>query len=322
MTLDGFLTFLALIAAAYAIVSNVDRLRLRLHTTRLVIISLFGFAVVIYFEYFSLLALPCPKSFGDYCRFLLITQESQVSAGQAAFAIVILWLLLVWAILMRRTISPRALPVLSQLVSELVYTERFTGLVALVEPHIDLLNRASETQLKWSRLREWLLELDSDNVPFYRRALSEGKTAFSERSRVHKALAVAAGKIAQLVPTESMAEDAADEIFRVLFQLTDFVRFVALSRPRLAVKLLSCSIYEVEDFCTEYMTALILNVQSTLYTEVRQNQDILSGGSYDFPEYNALLHFLFSDARNAQKLGVWKPVGEHLLSSLRLAHRS
>jgi hypothetical protein len=32
MTLDGFLTFLALIAAAYAIVSNVDRLRLRLHS--------------------------------------------------------------------------------------------------------------------------------------------------------------------------------------------------------------------------------------------------------------------------------------------------
>ncbi len=49
MTLDGFLTFLTLIIAAYGIVPSVMRLRLRLHTVLLATISMIAFVLVIYF---------------------------------------------------------------------------------------------------------------------------------------------------------------------------------------------------------------------------------------------------------------------------------
>lgn len=37
---------------------------------------------------------------------------------------------------------------------------------------------------------------------------------------------------------------------------------------------------------------------------------------YYFPESNRLLHFLFYDARTAENLQVWKPIGEHILKLL------
>ncbi|MBV8891619.1 hypothetical protein [Bradyrhizobium sp.] len=62
---------------------------------------------------------------------------------------------------------------------------------------------------------------------------------------------------------------------------------------------------------------MISNSRSILYTEIKQNQNISSNSGYWFPEYNRLLHFLFGDAKTAERLGVWKPLGEYVISALR-----
>jgi len=82
VTLDGFLTFLTLIIAAYAIVPGVTRLRLRLHILGPLVVSIVGFCLVVYFEFFSLLAQPCPKIIGTVCRFLTIGSERPINPGQ------------------------------------------------------------------------------------------------------------------------------------------------------------------------------------------------------------------------------------------------
>jgi hypothetical protein len=62
---------------------------------------------------------------------------------------------------------------------------------------------------------------------------------------------------------------------------------------------------------------MISDPGSVLYQELEQNQIISAREGYWFPERNRLLHFLFADARIAEKISVWKPIGEHLLKSLR-----
>jgi hypothetical protein len=47
---------------------------------------------------------------------------------------------------------------------------------------------------------------------------------------------------------------------------------------------------------------MISNSRSILYTEIKQNQNISSKEGYWFPEHNRLLHFLFRDAKTAERL--------------------
>jgi len=320
VTLDGFLTFLTLIIAAYAIIPSVARLRLRLHMLWPLLISIIGFCLVIYFEFFSLLALPCPKAIGSACRFLKITQDGRINPGQTAFIVVIVWLVLAWIAFSRTKLSVLALPTLSRLASELAYEGRYPELTKLMEPHVGLLERAATRTLKWPALRDRLVELNPANLPMHKLLKQEesGSPQFSDRPLWYRTYALSAARLATFTPSGQRAEEAANEVFRVLLQSPDLTTFIAMSRPHFGVQLLSCSIYGVHDFCDDYMRILISNRRSTLYREIKQNQNISSSTGYSFPEENRLLHFLFADARTAERLSVWKPLGEYLISTLKL----
>jgi hypothetical protein len=322
MTLDGFLTFLALIIAAYNVASSVTRLRLKLHFIWLGIISVIGFLLVLYFEFFSLLGHPCPEAFGGYCRFLTITSATPVNTGQAAFAVVIVWLLLAWIPFKRSKLPPRALPILARLVSELAYERRYADLVELIDPHLLLtLDRAAQRQLTWATLHDRLLALDHRRIGFFNQLLDspiEISTAdLSLRRRVELAAGIIVSKLASIVPSQRRAADAAKNIFRVLFLSPEVTAFIANFRPEFGVQLLSCSFRAIQDFADAYLTALISNSRSSLYTEIKQNQNEDSSTGYWFTEHNPLLYFLFNDARTAERLHVWGPLGEYTLSALR-----
>ncbi|MBV8891618.1 hypothetical protein [Bradyrhizobium sp.] len=203
MTLDGFLTFLTLIIAAYAIIPAVARLRLRLHMTAPLIISVIGFCLVVYFEFFSLLAQPCPNAIGTACRFLAITSEGPISPGQAAFIVVIVWLILAWFGFSRTKLSAHALPNLSRLASELAYEGRYAELTKLIEPHVGLLDRAATRKLRFTALRERLIELNPSNLPMHKfvEKIDAGLPKFAERSIWYRTSALTAARLAKLIPT-------------------------------------------------------------------------------------------------------------------------
>jgi hypothetical protein len=319
VTLDGFLTFLTLIIAAYAIVPGVTRLRLRLHILAPLVISIVGFCLVVYFEFLSLLALPCPNVIGDGCRFLTIKSESPINPGQAAFLVVIAWLALAWLGFSKIKISSRALPTLSHLTSELAYEGRYAELVKLIEPHVKMLDRAATGKLPIPALRKRLIELDTSNLPPYKliQRIDAGLPQLSDQPMWYRAAASATARLATLIPEGRRAEDAANEVFRLLLQTPELTSFIALSRPYFGIQLLSCSVHGVSDFSDDYFRIMIANSRSILYTEVKQNQNISADIGYWFPEHNRLLYFLLNDARKAERLGVWKPLGDYLISSLR-----
>ncbi|MGH6794342.1 MAG: hypothetical protein ACREDH_03890 [Methylocella sp.] len=321
MTLDGFLTFLTLIIAVYAVVPGVTRLRYQLRIIWPLIISVAGFLLVVYFEFGQ----PCPQAFGAYCCFLRITPESPINTGQAAFAVVIAWLFLSWIAFRRSKLSPHALPILSTLVSELAYKRRHAELIELIEPHLPLLDRSAQRQLKRARLHDYLFTLDHRKIRVSQlldqvkngKVSVAGPSLRSLRHRAGLAAATMASEFACLVPSQRRAEDAAQNIFRVLLHSPEIVAFVATFRPEFGVRLLSCSVPAVRDFCDAYLTALISDSRSILYTEIKQNQNLDSKTGYWFPQHNRLLHFLFKDARTAERLDVWEPLGEYAFSALR-----
>jgi hypothetical protein len=321
MTLDGFLTFLTLIIAVFAVVSSVTRLRLQLRIIWLLAISVIGSLLVLYLEFFSLMEKLCPKIFGGHCSFLTITRDSPLTPEQTAFVVVIAWLFLACIAFTRTKLSPRALPILASIVSELAHERRYTELVALIAPQLPLLDRAAHRQLYWARLHDCILALDPRRIGFFNQILDRpvkiSAAGLTLGRRVELAATIMVSKLARIIPSEKRAEDAAHEIFRALLLSPEVTVFIASSRPEFGVQLLSCTVSEVYDFVDGYLTALISNSQSSLYTEIKQNQNEDFSIGYWFPEHNALLFFLFKDARTAERLQVWRPLGEYSLSVLR-----
>lgn len=54
-----------------------------------------------------------------------------------------------------------------------------------------------------------------------------------------------------------------------------------------------------------------------MYRELRDNQNRLYTGEYAPDESNALLNFYLNDVRTAISVGIWKPVGDYVVSYIK-----
>lgn len=110
-------------------------------------------------------------------------------------------------------------------------------------------------------------------------------------------------------------QQAAITLQRLLYRRPDLTRFIALERPALAVEMMAVEGYVVFDFADQVLKILAANTDSPLFTEVHENQNVTAQG-YVFPDHNTYLHFLFGDAKQAERLGAWRPVMENALAHL------
>lgn len=319
MTLDGFLTFLTLVAAIYALATPVGKLRARLGLAMPISVALLALALVLYLEFFQVLGQPCPATLGRACDWLIFPDDDSFTPPQLAFLVVLIWL--AWVVYGYSVSQPRtrALPTLSRLVDNLVYEQRFAEVLKLVEPYLPLIGQAARRRLRLQSLHDHLAVMRSNGPALH--YFIYDRDAFEHekrRSSFSKKVRRWTGSLARLVPAQRRAETTAQDIARVLFRSEDLRRYIATMRPYFAIPLLRLEMHETRDFSEVYFGDLISDTGSVLYQELEQNQNISSQGEYNFPESNRLLHFLFTDARTAKSLEVWKPIGECLLKLLRL----
>jgi hypothetical protein len=74
----------------------------------------------------------------------------------------------------------------------------------------------------------------------------------------------------------------------------------------------------VDDFQDVYFEALLEDESSVFYSELKNNQNLAQGYRLYLPPENQLLFFYFGDVSVAAKLGVYRSVGEAMLS--RISH--
>lgn len=145
MTLDGFLTFLTLAAAIYALASPVTRIRARFGRAIQIPVAVLALALVIYLEFFQALGQPCPTTLGSICDWLVFPDDNSFTPPQLAFLVVLIWMGMAWAIFKFSVSRPskRSIPILSRLVENLVDEQQFTEVLKLVEPALPLLSPAA-----------------------------------------------------------------------------------------------------------------------------------------------------------------------------------
>lgn len=313
MTLDGFITFLGLIAAALAIVSPVTRLQLGMAARRLSLSSVLFTAAILYFEFFDLLAIRCPGFLGTACP--VLDKGGPVSPQQAAFIVVFVWLILLAGILRRPSISLNSLVALERLVAQLAQSGRYADLVEVVEKSVPFIDDCAAGELAFQRRRSRLRGPPPIPRLPVRLANQDPEPDPVPPSPLAKLVAALKRDYVALLPSDARPREAAERILQTLLRSGPVVDWIAEHRPHFGAKLLSLRSHKVGEFSDRFLANLIAHPGSALYDEVQDNQNLDRCG-YVLAEHNEVLRALLLDARVAERLEAYRPIGEHVLGVL------
>lgn len=314
MTIDGFLQFLGIVLAVYALFSVVVRHRFRLHGWLLWLPSAVTLVAVVYLLLFDVVGLRCGA---DWCTPFELSEGKGLTTSKLAFIVVLGWLGYVAALSRRTSIPKRQLPLLASLIDRLVAEKRFPELVDFVEPHIPLISRCAGRQLSLQKLRQ---RIRFHGNPFLELAMPQKAETTGWK---HVRGAIANRCLSALKPLEaklsqtSRKEDAAQRILRVLHTNERLVEFIALERPLFALQLMDTHTHD-HDFSDRAFDLMMAHPESQLRRETLLN-DNLDRSFYVIDPKNPLIYALFADANVAENLEVWRPVGNY---PLRLLERN
>lgn len=312
MTLDGFLTVLALVAAIYAVLPPVQQLHASLSWRAQALVAVPTCAAILAFELFDLRPPACPAVFGNLCGWLTLSDTDPGASRKFAFLIALVWLMLAVAIHRRSRPSLGSVPAFTQLATTLIDDEQYADAMKLLEPHMALLAKANRRKCRRQRVHDWLEEFGptpSNSFAHFTRRPDERR--FSGESWPDWA-ARPVRALAKIVPSYARAENAANDMLQLLENARSVLDYMVERRPYFAISLLRQGVFGGRDFCERYLGRLMENPGSALYQELATN-DVSDGLiGYRLPTRNRLLHFLFADARVAEELSAWKPVGDYV----------
>ncbi|QJU60072.1 hypothetical protein HL653_22125 [Sphingomonas sp. AP4-R1] len=304
MTIDGFLTVLTLVAAILALMTPVQRLRISLSGVGQLVLAAVAGLTILWLELWQPV-LHCPASLGRFCDVIALPDDV---ARRDAFLIVLAWGALAYAL--HRLGRPRvaSVPALARVALPLLDAGKYEDFLQLVLPQRPLLLTASRRRGRWQALHDWLDLFGRPPNKWLDFAGHEPPPG----QKYPKRVAAAVRFIARAVPAQRLATQAADDLLHALLTSVPLLDHFVQVRPHDALPLMELGFHSGRDFTDQILTRLIATPGSLLYRELEQNQNLTYPVGYELPERNRILRFLFVDARRAERLQVWSPIGNYV----------
>jgi hypothetical protein len=241
--------------------------------------------------------------------------------------VVVLVVTVAFAFRLRLTrLSPGRMSKFQSLIEDLLWSEKFPELLTLLQQNLNQLVKIADDRFLFSRSGLLPTTAEEMSARFLRviRAMPDGDSRtepetdkFTVRrqklSRIAKQLPSWAVRV---LPDYSDARTVAREVIHTTLTSKKLATVIAHTRPYFGLELLQLRSPDVPDFLNNYLRALLADRSSVLYYEIRNNQQVGAAHAYEYPGTNRLLHFLFSDAKTAERLMVWMPVGEAIIEEL------
>ena len=311
MTLDGFLTLLALLVAIYTLIPRKVKLFLKLGKEIQIIVAIIAFYVVLYCHFhkiwpYFLIDFMYLESLG-----LPSLLETTISPSEFSFIVVLCWggiSVMTYKIFSLKWHS--TLPIVSTIVNELIDERNHKELVKFIIPWVPLINEASHCQLPSQKFIKWCesmkdarLDLDNTMTQYNARHRSIYKKCVTRIRHL-------TGNLSNLFVTARDAEVISNKMIRSVCQPKEFRNYVIKERPYFAISLFP--LRGVKGFSDEYLTGLISDTNSILYEEFKWNANFPAG--IRPREGNQILEALFNDAEVANRLAVWEPIARYMLA--------
>ena len=257
MTLDGFLTFLTLLIAVYALASPVAKLRAKLVFVVQVPLAIITLILVLYLEFFEMFGQPCPSALSSICKWFVFSAVSSITPSDAAFLVVIIWMILALVVhkYFPRLLASFLLSKTAQLIDRLAYERKYSELLELVEPYLPLIGKASHRKLILQKCHDDL-EAMRGGVHAFRHNMINKKDdkRESQQSAFSSKLKRLVGTLSVFVPRQYPAQLSADDIARVFFQTENLRAYIATTRPYFAISLIREDMFGNQQFCEDYFS--------------------------------------------------------------------
>lgn len=325
MSIDGLLTFFGFLAAGFALLDEVSKLRLLLHVKRQVVFFLIAFTAV------GILVLPeapsnnIPRFYPSiFAGFVAWADMSAVGTGGAAFLIVVLWAFLAVCLYRSARPTPSSLKKLNILAERLITQGRYLELVDVVKPYVPMISKASQRQMLLQRLHDWLaaggpfsvsivdwIQVKEPIVGKIERATravtrwkrNVGRTVFSS--------------LAPLVPAQREVTQTATDLEISLLRSVGLKEFLASSRADFVIDLMEFERFSTEEFVTEIVRHLINTPNSHFFRELKLMDVRYGKGGFVYEEQLVLMRKFVLDSEFACRHGIWKPFGDAAISLVR-----
>lgn len=286
MTLDGFLTVLALIAAIYAILPPVQRLHTSLSWRAQASMAVPACIAILAFELLDLSPPTCSQALGGMCNWLTLGDAEPGVSRKFAFLIAFAWLLAAVVIHRRSRPSLASIPAFTELAAVQIDDELYGDAMKLLEPHMTLLAKASRRQYRRQRLHDWLKDFGPTPANSFAR--------FSRRHRDRKFSGESwpiwatrpVKALARITPSHRRAEQAASDMLLLLTSAPNVLEYITERRPYFAISLLRRDVFGSREFCERYLGRLMDSSGSALYRELATNDASEGMIGYHIPARN------------------------------------
>jgi hypothetical protein len=310
---SALLTMLGLIAAVWALVPSTARLSFQLSLSRLDWAVIWGTLFAIHALYFE----PVLRDRGLY--WVIGPWRWGFDKGGAQYLLFLVLAGFVYLRSRRTRLNRRNLPLFEKLVTSLLHSRKFEELVPLMDHHLDATLAFANAESIRGRVATWL----QPSLPPIVMAMGEdGRISIrsasqSRLARLERWLRI---RIASAIGPAKGYRQRARMVVRILLSSRDFVAYLAVVRPYLCLNVVERVGMIIEEFEDDFFEALLANEGSILYSELKNSQNLNGGDGHRraIPEENRLLAFYLKDVKVAAKLGVYRSVGEAVLSRINV----
>jgi len=317
----NILTVLAVLVAGFTLLSEEKRIDLKLRISK---IDIFGLAII-FISILYMVYLPFLK---EISLIIPLPWLPGFDANLATFSFIFI-IICYFLIKVNGTKLPKSRISSWSLQSEqLLRTHKFDQLSFLLNKyHAQFLEADNENCLEKIRLKllksstptsQYLLDelrrLRVKRGNSNRQPDVKSKPEINLKDKVKQAIAK---NLLTFLPKTSRYRNEARESLSKLLKSKPFVQHLTISYPLLCAKFTTSRFNGDGEFTTNYLTELISNQQSSLYRELKDNQNCSYTGEYYIDESNQLLSFYFMDIKTASDTSIWKPIGDYTTNFIK-----
>lgn len=296
------ITILGLIAAVWAVVPASTRLRFRLGMSWVDWCVAIGIFLVVHYLVFEAFF----RSVGLYYSFG--PWKWGLDKGSSVYLLLVGLGFYILFRARKPKLANGKVGVFEALANTLLLTKRYDELFTLIEPHIFKLFKLTKHR---PVLMKWLDKISFKPIASTFHWDDGNPVVQSEHENIiYTRYRSVLAKLKSSSYLQNHLADQARDLVKSLLNHPQFVAYLGVYHPHFCLKILGIPEVVREDFTDLFVTSLIADNNSLLYSELKNNENLNGRYRLALPSSNRILYFLFKDVTVAQNLALYQPIGE------------
>ncbi len=308
MTLNGLITIISISIAAYAIMSEASRLRLKMKLRHPVAFTCVALLFVLYLQYFDYVGLGYFEFMPEKLREFFTLSKGLKSAQGLSFLIVLFWMLGMAAFVSKKKVSIRDTPQLSRVISNLINRGKFQEASSLLSQQKDLFEKITTGDYLPYTIHRRLSRFTTLDYLIGRAGDSNVKPNLVQRKMFPH--------LAKLFPSGDVQVNAVRHILADVHNSSGMIKVLTTSDISLGLSLIKIDTYGSREYIEKFLRELFSSQNESFFRELRDGNAEYSSHNYDV-ERTPILAALFNDAEFAERVGIWQSIGNYVLETLR-----